>query len=200
MKLRTIIIVLIIIIVAVFVGIKFTYAPEPIESLTPKGLPHAYFNSVLGFSLYLPEGYTIDETYHYQTLDSGKDIGGVKFTIALSIAAGTNLGADSYISVEKIPQAKNCSSVLFLNQEATTESISEGDVTYSVTSSTGAGAGNRYEETVYALPGTNPCVAVRYFIHYGVIENYSLGVVREFDKPALLKQFDAIRHTLVIRR
>ena len=64
--------------------------------------------------------------------------------------------------------------------------------------STGAAAGNRYEETVYTLPGTNPCIAVRYFIHYGVFQNYPAGTVREFDQQALLASFDAIRHTLVI--
>ena len=71
-------------------------------------------------------------------------------------------------------------------------------MTYSVASSTGAAAGNRYEETVYALPGTNHCIAVRYFIHYGVIENYPVGLVREFDKKSLLKEFDTIRRTLNI--
>jgi hypothetical protein len=69
-----------------------------------------------------------------------------------------------------------------------------------VASTTGAAAGNRYEETVYAIPGTNPCVAVRYFVHYGVIENYPPGTVRQFDKQALLDQFDRIRRTLVVNQ
>jgi hypothetical protein len=40
---------------------------------------------------------------------------------------------------------------------------------------------------------------VRYFIHYGVFQNYPAGMVREFDQQALLASFDAIRRTLVVQ-
>ena len=63
---------------------------------------------------------------------------------------------------------------------------------------TGAGAGNRYFETVYAISGSSPCFAVRYFIHYSVIENYPAGTVQQFNEPALVSQFDSIRRTLTI--
>jgi hypothetical protein len=163
-----------------------------------------YSNSKDGFSVRLPGDYTIDESYAYQELGPSRDISGIKFTIATSTSAGTNLGQDSYVSVEEIqlanPQTDECSANLFVD---TTEAlpariINDSGTDYSVASSTGAGAGNRYEETVYALPGTNPCVAVRYFIHYGVIENYPVGAVQEFNKQSLLNQFDAIRRTLII--
>ena len=169
-------------------------APEPAGS----GLSLSYATSSLGFSIRYPQGYALDETYRYQELGQGKDIAGVKFTIPSTIAKGTNLASDSYVSVEEIPQARDCTASLFLDRAAARE-VTVGDTTYSVASSTGAGAGNRYEETVYAFPGTNPCLAVRYFIHYGVIENYPAGAVREFDRPALLRQFDAIRRTLVMQ-
>jgi len=161
-------------------------------------LPQVYSNSGDGFSIRLPADYTIDESYRYQELGPGKDIAGVKFTIASSTAAGTNLGADSYISVEEIPQIQNCTATLFLDQETATSTVTEGNIVYSVASTTGAGAGNRYEETIYALPDTDPCIAVRYFIHYSVFENYPPGAMREFDQQALLAQFDAIRRTLVM--
>lgn len=70
---------------------------------------------------------------------------------------------------------------------------------FNVASSTGAGAGNRYEEIVYAIPGTNPCQAVRYFIHYSFFENYPVGTVREFDKKTIVTQFDQIRRTLILK-
>lgn len=167
-------------------------------------LPQIYSNSIDGFSIRLPAGYTINESYTYQELGPGKDISGVKFTIASSTAAGTNLGADSYVSVEELPQKSNpsaggCTGALFLDpQQVSTSTVIDNGATYSVASSTGAGAGNRYEETVYALPGTSPCVAVRYFIHYGVIDNYPAGMVQAFNQPELLATFDAIRRTLVI--
>ncbi|HVS79986.1 MAG TPA: hypothetical protein VHF05_03315, partial [Candidatus Paceibacterota bacterium] len=85
-----------------------------------------------------------------------------------------------------------------LDQAGTAKTITENGTDYSVASSTGAGAGNRYEETVYALPGTNPCVGVRYFVHYGVIENYPAGAVKEFDRQSLLSTFDSMRKTLIL--
>ena len=165
----------------------------------PEGsaLTQVYANSGYGFSIRTPEGYVSDESYRYQALGPGKDISGIKFTIPSSVATGTNLSSDSYISVEELPKVTACSAQLFLDHGAPAETITDGDTTYSVASTTGAGAGNRYNETVYALPGTNPCIAVRYLIHYGVIENYPAGLVREFDEPALIAQFDAIRRTLI---
>ncbi len=172
------------------------------------GLSAAYANGTDGFSIRLPAlaasttnssaGYKPDESYQYQALGPGKAIAGVKFTIPGSLAAGTNLSTDSYVSVEQIPNSTECTASLFLDQGSRAATLVEGDTTYSVASSSDAGAGNRYEETVYALPGTNPCVAVRYFIHYGAIENYPAGAVTQFDKNALLAHFDAIRRTLVI--
>ncbi len=166
--------------------------------LDPGTLPQVYESGAQGFSLRYPTGFVVDEAYRYQAFGPGKDIGGVKFTIAPSIAQGTNLSDDSYVSVEQIPQARDCTAELFLDQKASAQIVIDGEMTYLVASSTDAAAGNRYEETVYALPGTNPCIAVRYFIHYGVFENYEPGMVVRFDQSALLAQFDAIRRTLVI--
>ena len=167
--------------------------PEP----AGQDLAQAYANSAGGFSLRLPSGYAIDEAYRFQESGPGKDIPGIKFTIPAATAAGTNLGADTYLSVEEIPYAPDCSAALFLDH-VVAHAVTDGGTEYSVASSTGAGAGNRYFETVYAIPGTNPCIAVRYFIHYGVFENWPAGAVRRFDEPALLSQFDAIRRTLTV--
>ena len=172
----------------------------------PGGLPQIYENGSQGFSLRYPTGYTSKTDYQYSEFGPGKEIGGVSFTIPASLTRGTNLGADSYVSVEEIPQSpeRECAANLFLEAGAAgklpTTAVTESGVTYSVASSTGAGAGNRYAETVYAIPGTGPCVAVRYFIHYSVFENYPPGTVRRFDEQSLLAQFDAIRRTLVIQQ
>jgi membrane-bound inhibitor of C-type lysozyme len=160
-------------------------------------LPVFYSNGSAGISIRLPQGYTPNESYKYQELGPGKDIAGVKFTIPTTTSTGTNLSSDTYLSVEEIPKTTTCSANLFLDG-AKAVSVTDGENEYSVASSTGAGAGNRYQEVVYALPGTNPCVAVRYYIHYGVLENYPAGTVQAFDEQALLSEFDAIRRTLVI--
>ncbi len=182
----------------------------------PGSLPAVYSSGAEGFSIRLPSlststphgdanDYSIDEHYAYQELGPGRDIGGVKFTIPETLAAGTNLSADSYLSVEAIPlrPGQACSARRFLDAGALplhTASVTDAGVEYSMASSTGAGAGNRYEEIVYAFPGTNPCMAVRYFIHYGVFENYPAGAVRPFDEHALLAQFDTIRRTLIVKQ
>jgi len=167
-------------------------------AVDPGGLSQVYASGSEGFSIRYPADYPAGEAYTYQNLGPGRDINGTKFTIAPSIAQDTNLGEDSYVSVEEIPQVKNCTADLFLDQSAKAHVVTLGDVEYSIASSTGAGAGNRYDETVYALPGTNPCIAVRYFIHYSVFENYPAGTVRRFDESALRNQFDMIRRTLTI--
>lgn len=163
-------------------------------------LPNVYGNGSKGFTLRYPNLYTVDEAYTYTNFGPTKTISGIKFTIPASIATGTNLSLDSYISVEQIQGVSICGAELFLDKSlgGQVSNISEGGVEYSFSSSTDAGAGNRYEETIYSLKGTNPCLAVRYFIHYGAIGNYPEGKVKEFDKEALLKSFDLIRRSLTV--
>lgn len=169
-------------------------APEPAGA----SLPQIYSKGSEGFSIRLPADYKANESYTYKLLGPRQDVLGVKFTIASSMATGTNLSNDSYISVEEIPDVTSCAAERFIDQPSKSHTIIENGTTYSVASSTDAAAGNRYEETVYAISGTNPCIAIRYYIHYGVIGNYPKGKVKEFDMKALVSQFDAIRRTLVI--
>ncbi|HWP61382.1 MAG TPA: hypothetical protein VN495_02165, partial [Candidatus Paceibacterota bacterium] len=55
-----------------------------------------------------------------------------------------------------------------------------------------------YEEDVYAISGSKPCTAVRYYIHSSDINNYPPGSVTPFDESALLSAFDSIRHSLTL--
>lgn len=175
--------------------LRFTEVANPAGS----DLSQSYSDSSDGLSLRYPKGYTIDRSalgpHNAMTI-------GIKLTVPTTTTVGTNLAPDSYISVEEdgIPESKDCTANLFLDSQSASpvRAVQEDGRIYSVASTTGAGAGNRYEETVYALSGTNPCIAIRYFIHYGVIENYPPGAVRAFDKAALLREFDSIRHTLVV--
>jgi membrane-bound inhibitor of C-type lysozyme len=166
---------------------------------------YAYVNNTRDFSLRLPspstsvqDGYIANDTHTYQ-LDSGKEISGVRFHIPASPTFGTNLSTETYISVESMPDLQECSAGAFFgNRGAVSFKLTENDIQYSVASMTDAGASNRHEERVYALPETSPCVGVRYFIQYATLESYKSGAVRAFDKAALLKEFDQIRHSLVV--
>jgi len=165
------------------------------------GLSEAYVDGVKGFSIRYPQGYILDDSYKYQELGQGKDDSGIKFIIPASITQGTNLSSfDTGVSVEEIPDIQECGANLFVYPPGNVALIDDNGVSYSVAESNGAGAGNFYEEKVWAIPGTNPCVAVRYFIHSTNIGNYTPGAVKEFDRQALLGQFDQIRRSLIINQ
>jgi membrane-bound inhibitor of C-type lysozyme len=163
------------------------------------GLSQVYHDATVGFTLRYPVAFLVTATYTYNGLGTKKGIAGVKFTIPAAVASGTNLSSDSYLSVEHLGTTTtecDASAFLLAGTHATATVMTEHDVTYSVASSSGAAAGNRYEEVVYALPGSQPCIAVRTFIHYGVFENYASGTVKVFDHVALEKGFAAIRDSL----
>jgi membrane-bound inhibitor of C-type lysozyme len=165
------------------------------------GLSKTYADGTAGFSIRYPEDYSIDMNYRYQALGPGKEIGGVKFTIPASIATGTNLSSyDTGVSVEEIPSTPipECKASLFTGFPAKEGIITDNGVEYSYATTSDAGAGNFYEEAVWAVPGINHCVAVRYLIHSMNIGNYPSGAVRVFDRQALLDQFDNIRRSLLI--
>jgi hypothetical protein len=166
----------------------------------PGGLPNTYSDGAVGFSIRYPEDYKINTNYKYQYLGPGKDIYGVKFIIPEALAAGTNLSSyDTGVSVEVIPAVQDCNANLFLDQAENVQRIADStNVEYFVGSMIQGAAGNRYEERVWALIDTNPCVAVRYFIHSTNIDNYELGTVQQFDPRTFLEKFDQIRQSLTI--
>lgn len=167
--------------------------PQPAGS----NLSQVYSSGANSFSLRYPEGYTVDESHKYE-LSPSKIFSGVEFTIPAAVADGTNLGHDTYLSVETMPITNSCKATLFLDHGSLVTESARNGISYSVATSMGAGAGNRYEETVYSTLTAFRCIAVRYYVHYTVVENYPPGMIREFNKKALLAQFDQIRNTLVI--
>ena len=170
----------------------------PAAPVTQEPVPavDTYASSTLGFSISYPKGYTVNDSYAYDQFGPKKLIHGVKFTIPMEMATGTNLSSDTGISVEWLPRAKHCTADIYLTADVPALKLTDHGVTYSIATSTGAGAGNFYEEDIYAIASSSPCTAIRYFIHSGNIDNYPPGVVREFDRTALLKEFDKIRQSL----
>lgn len=173
---------------------------------TGANLPSVYVSAGGTFSVRLPsmasgtvDGFHINESFTNQQSPE-KIISGVQFTIPASLATGTNLSADSYLSIENIPDAESCSADIFFDGTHATTTLTDAGTLYSYATTSGAGAGNRYDETVYALPGTNPCMAVRYVIHSTVLGNYPEGTVTEFDEASLVTLFDQIRQTLIVNQ
>jgi hypothetical protein len=153
-----------------------------------------------GFTLTLPEGYTANPQFEYDQLGGGRNIPGTSFTIPERISTGSNLSADTYLSVERLPAGGGpCTASRFLPEGATIQSTTEKGVAYSVGTFEDAGAGNRYDESVYVLVKSRPCTAVRYFVHSTNIGNYDPGSVTAFNEPALIAQFDKIRRSLRLK-
>lgn len=179
-----------------------TYAGCIVVASVPNDKAWSVFaSSSLGFSIRYPKGYTVDDKYRYEALGPGKEIGGVAFTVPKKMTTGTNLAPDTRLSVETLPDPPACTADAFLpSVTGEVKAVADDGVDYSVASLTDAGAGNLYDETVYVLAGTSPCLAVRYFIHSANIANFDPGTVKEFDRAALVRQFDKIRRTLVIGR
>ena len=179
-------------------NVEKSYIGCVILAKDPGGLPKVYLDGTAGFSIRYPADYLIDTSYKYQALGPGKDISGVKFTIPSNFTAGTNLSSfDTGVSVEIIPAVQDCSAGLFLDGSTSIQTVTDNGNEYSFASTIQGAAGNRYEEEVWAIPGINPCVAIRYFIHSTNIGNYPEGTVSEFDRATLISQFDKIRQSLI---
>jgi hypothetical protein len=188
----------IIFIILVAVGLYFFVGKsKPSAPTLPAGwMPY----EGAGFSISYPSMYKADASHDYQALGPGKDIKGVSFTIPENYTNGTNLASDSFIGVEQLPNAGDCSASAFLDNPGNLKAVKENGVTYSYADSTDPAAGNIYAEKVYVIVGSSPCTAVRYLIHSGNIYNYPEGAVKAFDEAKLLAEFDAIRATLLLKK
>jgi hypothetical protein len=181
---------------AALAGTTFNAAnPPPIAPLSGMILFH---DARLGFAIAYPPHWAVNSSYKYEALGPGKAISGVSFTIPAASAAGTNLASDTRLSVEHLAGA--CVANRFLDAAQNAQTVTDGNRTYSMASSSEGAAGNLYEETVYALPGTSPCIAIRYFIHSTNIGAYDPGTVKEFDKDALIKTFGRMRRSLALTK
>src|SRR3989344_100407 len=149
------------------------------------------------YSIAYPPEFTIDEGYSYDQFQ-GKPIAGVKFTVPMQMATGTNLSATSYVSVEQLPRALSCAGDIYVVPNVRPRDISEGSTIYSVATTTEGAAGSTFEEQVWAIKGSKPCTAIRYFIRTAPMVNFEAGAVREYGRAALLLAFDEIRRSLVL--
>jgi hypothetical protein len=171
--------------------------PPPIAPLSGMIL---YSDAKLGFAIAYPPYWTVNSAYKYEALGAGKAIPGISFTISAQRIAGTNLAGDTRLSVERLAGPGACQAGRFVDSAQNQHTQTSGDRTYSVATSSEGAAGNLYEETVYALPGTSPCIAIRYFIHSTNIGNYDPGMVKEFDRDALMKTFGRMRRSLALTK
>lgn len=175
-------------------------ALAPVEN--DAALAEAYVSPDASFSIRLPSLGTTSETFTVKTATNTNVTPNVRatttrFTIPATVATGTNLARNSYLSIEQVATT-DCDAADFLDVTATSSGITENGTTYSFATSTDPGAGNRYDETIYAQQTNSGCIAIRYLIHSTALENYPEGTISAFDTTALLALFDGIRRTLII--
>lgn len=151
-----------------------------------------YSSDAYGFTARYPDGWSADDGYAYTALGPGKDIPGVSFTIPAAMAEGTNLSRDTHLSVEVLGSG-TCAAASFLDQTVEHSTATENGRTWDVAKGGGAGAGNLYDETVYATQAGDRCYGLRLFIHSTNIGNYDPGTVTEFDRAALETAFAQFR-------
>ncbi len=154
-----------------------------------------YANSSFGFSAEVPPDFAVNESYFNYTLGPGKEIPGISFVIPESMATGTNLSADTRMSVEVLSRAA-CTPSDFIVTKSKGTPVTIGGNSYVYAISSGAGAGNRYEESIYVTKQRELCYGIRFFIHSTAIGNYSEGTRKEFDKMALVSTFKKIMETV----
>ncbi len=166
-------------------------------------LSEVYKNNEMGFSVRYPKDYKLNEDYKYLVSEEDKEIKGFSFQVPESLTENTNLSLNSYISIETInSNNKECVLSNFVGEARDLE-ISEIKINgrdYYFSSFIESAVGNRYSQKIYTLKdnSSSNCLAVRYFIHYMDIANYTEGDVIEFDDEELLKTFDFIRDSLVL--
>ncbi|HCM43532.1 MAG: hypothetical protein UY39_C0049G0002 [Candidatus Kaiserbacteria bacterium GW2011_GWC2_49_12] len=195
----------IVILVVIAVGGYYTWdffkrAPQSpkVDNTTPSIQMATSTYATTTFSIVYQNDFAVDDLYFYDQF-AGKPIDGVKFTIPLTMATGTTLSSDTYLSIETLPRAQSCSGDIYVVPNVDAREVAEGGTVYSVATTSSAAAGNMYEEQVWAIKDSSPCTAVRYFIHSTDIGNYELGAIREFDRPALLRAFDTLRRALLLK-
>ena len=170
---------------------------EPLGSETPPQTATTTYSGAT-FTLTYPTDFVVDPAFSNEEVNPAKPISGVKFSVPPSMATGTNLASDTFLSVEWLPRAKKCSGDIYLHDNVSSQEVTDGGVVYSMASTSGAAAGNRYEEIVYAIPNSSPCTAVRYSIHFSEMANFEPGTVQEFDRAKLVSTFDEMRRSLML--
>ncbi len=189
------------IVIAIYLGNKSGMLTAPTEvptSLSPGNT--LYKNANYHFEVQYQTGMRIDENYTndvYPALGPAYKLSGVAFFVPKELITGTNLSADSHISIEVLPEKALCEATSFLGDQINSQTVTVvGDTTYTVAKGGGAGAGNLYEEIVSFAPSQKPCVGIRLFIHSTNIGNYDPGTIKAFDRVKLDTIYEVMRSSL----
>lgn len=170
--------------------------PTPQEQVTVQD--KTYASSTMKFSVsYSPE-FVLEEPYAYTRVSPTKPISGVKFRVPASFTQGTNLASDSGVSVEQLPRANKCVGDIYLKANVRAVPLAEGTTNFSAATSTETVGADTFEEAVFAITGSSPCIAVRYFLHTTSATGTATST-QQFDRAGVIAAFETIRRSLKIQ-
>ncbi|HWE75040.1 MAG TPA: hypothetical protein VG328_17905 [Stellaceae bacterium] len=112
----------------------------------------------------------------------------------------TNLGdASLSVGVSKAPDiVAACGKGQAAQGEKAAGTATLGGIKFSRFTFEDAGAGNRYASTIYRGVSDDNCYEVVEYLHWAAIENFSPGAVKEFDRPGVEAELNAIARSFAI--
>lgn len=158
------------------------------------------------FTIRYPDIFTVNQISagdEWRTGANG-DAGTLDFSLTLpkSFEPGTNFG-DAKLTVGH--SANTASVADCLKPDASggpgtsmTTRVING-VTFTVFTSSDAGAGNLYDTTSYRTVQNKTCVAVEYTIHYSQFANYPAGSITQFDETKVQAKLDSVVDTFTLK-
>jgi hypothetical protein len=113
---------------------------------------------------------------------------------------GTNLGdASLSVGVSKAPDiVAACGKGQAAQGEKAAGTATLGGIKFSRFSFEDAGVGNRYASTIYRGVSDGNCYEIVEFLHWAAIENFAPGAVKEFDRPGVNAELNAIARSFTI--
>lgn len=158
------------------------------------------------FSIKYPKGYAVAGDYLDPLSRPGNQVWGVAFAVPPELLGATTLVSGSL--VVEYAAADTCTAKVFL-PDASSTALTDGGVTYSVAKNSRTDRADTFEEKVYALPGSKPCMGVQYALHTDTKAGYNGGGAPGRQNPSasalnttpqeVLKIFDTMRRSLKLK-
>jgi hypothetical protein len=158
-----------------------------------------YEDTQYGFSLYRPESSAI-HTQDFEGYLPLTQTPVVAIVLPAALFEGTNLGeAGVYVGASSSPAVTSSWNLPSAeNGEISAGTVTLGGVSFAVFTSTGAAAGNIYEERIYRALRDGVCLEIVELLHSSNIGNYDPGTVVEFDKAKFQGYLEAIVRTFSV--
>jgi hypothetical protein len=159
-----------------------------------------YSDPQYGFSLRYPATATITTGSQAEGELDLTDTTAVVVKPTLAAYKGTNLGEASVaVGVSADPgTVAACAAGTPAQGEKPVGTIALGGIEFTRFTFEDAGVGNRYASTSYRAVSAGTCYEIVEFLHWAVLENYSPGAVKQFDRAKIEARLHAITRSFAL--